>query len=595
MSERQIPVQESGVQLEIVFEAMADSVFLYDTQGRIRYINPIGRRLFAIDEQPDYTSRAFHERLSHYAPRDETGLPMPPEHWPVKRVLQGEVLTGSHAADMILTTYDGRLLHTSISGAPIRDADGQVTGAVFIIRDVTERRNMERRMQESLNGLLAMAETLVHEPPTGDDMPGDGVCAANTTGTMRQMLELTRHVLNCQRVAVIAIEPETEMLRPLAIIGVEQRLEQIWFESIERMSLREYMFEVGLLASLHSGEVVIRDGRYSPLYVFLKPPRQHTILTAPMYLGNQLIGLLSLDFNEHDHQYTRQEFDIAGAAARLATLVIERERLTQEREEARASALALSEANRRMDDFLSIASHELRTPLTSIKGNVQLAERKMAKLNLFRSRYPQELAREHDFVHSLLERTDRQTELINRLVGDLLDVSRIQSDKFELHMELRDLASIARDVVYEQRIVVHPREIIFEQLPESPDTCNTPVSVLVDADRIGQVMANYITNALKFSDPGSPITVRLDVQNGIARIGVHDEGPGLSEDEQAHIWERFYQSRSIAVKNGSSVGLGLGLHICRTIINRHGGDVGVQSFPEKGVTFWFTLPVMQTQ
>ncbi|HLX40923.1 MAG TPA: ATP-binding protein [Ktedonobacteraceae bacterium] len=589
MYEQQATTQANTVQLEAVFEAMADSVFLYDAQCRLSYMNLAARRNFSIDMQPDYTSRSFYERLSQYHPRDEYGRPLPPEQWPINRVLHGEVLTGANAAEMIMTTVDGREIQANLTGAPIRDADGRFAGAVFVIRDVTERRQLERRVQDSLNGVLAMAETLVHVP---SDVPlatmKDGEYVASIAQTMRQLLDLTRHVLNCLSVGVVAIEPETEMLRPVATVGLPPEHEHIWYESTARISLSEYVHDAVLIARLHANEVVLRDVAHAPLYIHLRQQRPNTVLTAPLSIGNQLIGLLSLNFSDYPHQYTPHEMNLAGVAAKLAAIVIERERLMREYDVARASEMALRESNRRMDEFLSMASHELRTPLTSIKGNVQLAERSMAKQVLSRAIYPDELVREHDFVHSLLVRADHQTELLNRLVGDLLDVSRIQADKFELHLSLCDLASIVRNVIYEQRQIAPDRDIILE----IPVAIAAPVNV--DVDRIVQVIMNYITNALKYSEPDSVIHVCMRVVDNMAYVAVRDEGPGLSPDDQVRVWERFYQVQGITVKSGSSIGLGLGLHICRTIIARHSGKVGVQSAPEKGSTFWFALPIVKS-
>lgn len=586
MFEQQTATQANTLQLEMVFEAMADSVFLYDAQCRLCYMNLAARRNFSIDSQPDYTSRSFYERLSQYQPRDEYGRPLPSEQWPVNRVLNGEVLTGANAAEMIMTTVDGREIHANMTGAPIQDAEGRFNGAVFVIRDVTERRQLERRVQDSLKGVLAMAEALAHvqiDVPAGAMKEGEH--AAGIAGTMQQLLELTRHVLNCHSVGVVAIEPETEMLRPVATVGLPPEYQHIWYESTARISLHEYVHDTSLIERLRANEVVLRDVTHAPLYTYLQQQRPNAVLTAPLCIGSQLIGLLSLNFSDYPHKYTPHEMNLTGVAAKLAAIVIERERLMHEREVARASEMALRESNRRMDEFLSMASHELRTPLTSIKGNVQLAERRLAKQVMSRAKYSDELVREHDFVHDLLIRADRQTELLNRLVGDLLDVSRIQADKLELHLNLCDLAAIVRDVVYEQRQIAFNRDIILE----IPTAISAMVNV--DADRIAQVIMNYVTNALKYAEPEGLIQVCMYEVEGMVYVAVQDEGPGLSADEQDRIWERFYQVQGVQVKSGSSIGLGLGLHICRTIIDRHNGTVGVRSVAEKGSTFWFALPV----
>jgi signal transduction histidine kinase len=117
------------------------------------------------------------------------------------------------------------------------------------------------------------------------------------------------------------------------------------------------------------------------------------------------------------------------------------------------------------------------------------------------------------------------------------------------------------------------------------------IPILADPDRIGQVLTNYISNALKYSEATKPVEVQLTCEGQVACIAVRDEGPGLSNEEQQRVWECFYQAPDIKVLSGSGVGLGLGLYISQTIIQRHHGQVGVQSTPGKGSTFWFTLPI----
>jgi signal transduction histidine kinase len=118
---------------------------------------------------------------------------------------------------------------------------------------------------------------------------------------------------------------------------------------------------------------------------------------------------------------------------------------------------------------------------------------------------------------------------------------------------------------------------------------------MADPDRIGQVVTNYLTNALKYSIAAMPVDVHLTVEQGLARVAVRDRGPGLPLEEQQRLWQRFYRVAGINVRSGSGVGLGLGLYICRSIIERHYGEVGVQSAPGQGSTFWFTLPLIENE
>lgn len=247
------------------------------------------------------------------------------------------------------------------------------------------------------------------------------------------------------------------------------------------------------------------------------------------------------------------------------------------------------EANYRMEEFLGVASHELRTPLTTIKANIQLAIRRLKAVIQLSETVSAEVVAKVDAAQDMLLRAERQVGVLNRLVGDLVDISRIQTDKLQLylHQEPTDLTFIVREAVQEQ-CKAAPERIILLEAPT-----DTLAPVLVDSNRIAQVLTNYLNNALKYSEPDKPIQVTLTVEDDVARVSVRDEGPGLAPQEQERIWECFYQAERIKVLNGSNVGLGLGLHISQTIIAQHQGQVGVQSASGDGSMFWFTLPLVK--
>ncbi len=244
--------------------------------------------------------------------------------------------------------------------------------------------------------------------------------------------------------------------------------------------------------------------------------------------------------------------------------VTEQERLLHEQTEAKARELALQETARQMDTFLGIASHELKTPLTSLKGNLQLAKRQL--LHLKREEAMTTLIR----LESFLDRAERQVNMQKRLINDLIDITRIQTNQLNLQLARCDLVRIVREVVEDQRILVPTRVIRF-------DTSTLQAEVVADADRAEQVVNNYLSNALKYSEAEQPVGVRLEREEAMIRVKVADCGPGLSAMQQQQIWDRFARVGGIEVKSGTGVGLGLGLYICRNLIERQGGQVGVES------------------
>jgi PAS domain S-box-containing protein len=239
------------------------------------------------------------------------------------------------------------------------------------------------------------------------------------------------------------------------------------------------------------------------------------------------------------------------------------------------------EVERRKQEFLSMVSHELRTPLTSIMGFIDL-------VLLYSELFPRPLSPEAEQLLGKMEtglkRAMRQVEVETRLVEELLEVTRLEMHKFELSLQQENLVTIVQETVANQQQAACTRQI---ELVLPPDEL---VPVIADAGRIGQALTNYLTNALKYAPVDQPVSVRLEVAGSSVRVSVRDQGPGLTAEQQSRVWERFYQVAAPG-QQGPDRGLGLGLAIARAIIEQHQGQVGVESTPGRGSTFWFTLPI----
>jgi signal transduction histidine kinase len=276
---------------------------------------------------------------------------------------------------------------------------------------------------------------------------------------------------------------------------------------------------------------------------------------------------------------------------RQGMAVFEHARAQREREEARgreqaaqASERALREANRQLETFLGMAGHELKTPLTTLQLSLQRMQRR-ARLSASSGGDVAGPAREAAAAPGGdLQRSLEQLERLNRLVNDLLDTSRIQAGRLELALQETDLQAIVRARVEEQR-QGFPERTIHLHLPE------VPAPLLADADRLGQVVTNYLTNALKYSPEDRPVDVGVGLEGQQGRVWVRDQGPGIPLAEQERLWDRFHRVPGIEVQSGSGIGLGLGLHISKMIVEQHHGQVGVLSRPGQGATFWFTVPL----
>jgi len=221
--------------------------------------------------------------------------------------------------------------------------------------------------------------------------------------------------------------------------------------------------------------------------------------------------------------------------------------------------------SRRKDDFLSIASHELKTPLTSIKAYMQLLERESKHNPQFKP---------------YVERTLSQVDKLNSLISDLLDISKIQSGKLEFNKKEFDFDSMISGLL-EMTRQNHP-DYQLEY------TGHAGVPVYGDEMRLEQVVTNFISNAIKYSPKEKKIIIHTRSDESNVHFSVTDFGIGISKEEQKNLFRKFYRASEAAPY---FQGMGLGLYICSEIIKRHNGSVGVDSEPEKGSTFHFTIPL----
>lgn len=349
--------------------------------------------------------------------------------------------------------------------------------------------------------------------------------------------------------------------------------------------------EHALLSPDERGDMLqLRDEHGHPLPAEQRPVTR--MLNGEVLTGNNTMDIILRALDGHELQLnisgtpTRDSEGKLVGGIMIFRDVTERRRLERSTREALEGLL---EANRRMDEFMSIASHELKTPLTTIKGYIQLVARRLKNIAHMETAHESEQKQALESSWELLERTDVQVERLGRLVNELLDVSRIQANKLELHLEPCDLTSIVQDIIQDERQEIPERPIHLEL----PSDHSAPV--IVDADRIGQVVSNFLSNALKYSAADRTVEVRLEVEAESAKVFVRDEGPGLAPEDQKRIWERFYRVQGIEVQSGTGGGLGLGLYICWTIIKLHSGLVGVDSTPGVGSTFWFSLPLAKEE
>jgi signal transduction histidine kinase len=234
----------------------------------------------------------------------------------------------------------------------------------------------------------------------------------------------------------------------------------------------------------------------------------------------------------------------------------------------------LREAVRLREEFLSVASHELRTPLTPLKGFAALTLNRMEKLGDFPER---------ERTLKALRSMARQTDRLTRLVDDLLDTSRIQAGRFELERARVDLVPLVREVL--ERFELRGQEGLRFFL-ESPEL---PVEGTWDGPRLEQVVTNLLSNAVRYSPQGGTVRVSFHITPMDVELQVRDEGIGIPPESLAQLFQPFARASNATARHFG--GLGLGLFICREIVQRHGGAIWAESpGAHRGSCFHVRLP-----
>ena len=226
------------------------------------------------------------------------------------------------------------------------------------------------------------------------------------------------------------------------------------------------------------------------------------------------------------------------------------------------------------DQFLSMASHELRTPLTPLKATLELLIRQSESgVGLTPERQ-----------RATFERLTRQVDRLTRLIGDMLDVSRLQSGRFALTVAPMDLTALAHEVLERIQSTRPERQGLL-----SLDVPEGPLVGRWDEQRLDQLLTNLVENALRYSPPGTPVSMRVREEEGQVRVDVEDQGIGIPGESLPQLFTPFFRARNAAEHYAG--GLGLGLAICREIVERHGGRIQASSEgPGKGTCFTVWLP-----
>ena len=272
------------------------------------------------------------------------------------------------------------------------------------------------------------------------------------------------------------------------------------------------------------------------------------------------LGLIQLS-DKYTDEFTEADEAILVQLAQLASVAIENSRLYS------AAQQALQVRN----EFLSVAAHELKTPLTALLGNAELVQRRLVREGNL-----------HERTQHSLEVLVVQARRLNKMIGDLLDLSRLETGQLRLEMVALDLHALVRRALAEVEPALTNHTLAYAGT-------DSAVTVVGDELRLEQVLHNLIQNAIKYSPDGGTVTVGLEQEPEVIRLWIADQGIGIPREALPNLFRRFFRADNAAARQIS--GVGIGLYVVHEIVERHGGTIDVASTEGAGSTFTVCLPI----
>ncbi|PZR26357.1 MAG: histidine kinase [Citrobacter freundii] len=515
--------EERHAMLAAIIESSEDAIISKNLDSRITSWNKAAERMFGYTEQ-----EALGQLIYIIIPHDR----MDEEIMIISNLKKGNRV---EHFETVRRSKNGRLIHVSITVSPIKNAQGVIVGASKIARDITQKKQYEERLQ------------LIHSI-------GKVISAQLDVNTILQKVTDATTLLAGAAFGAFFYNKTDSTGESYTLYTLSGATKA----DFERFGMPR---NTAVFKATFDGEGIVRsaditkDPRYGrnaphsgmpkghlPVVSYLAVPvvSQSGVPIGGLFFGHPEVGVFN---DEHE--------TLVAAIASQAAIALDNAKLYDE----------INALNSKKDTFIGFASHELKTPLTTIKGYLQLAEA---------AEIP---------AQDILPKITKQLTRLEGIIADLLDISKIQAGKLDLHFNRSSLKDILKESIESVDFTDHIIEL---------DNPAEEVEVNVDQQKIMQVLVNLLTNAVKYSPSGTRITVSALIIGDEVQVSVSDEGAGIPPEHREKIFSQFYR---ISSDRKAPKGMGLGLYISKEIIEGHMGKIWVEGEEGQGATFRIRFPM----
>lgn len=535
--------REQREHLRVTLASIGDAVIATDETGLITFMNPIAQALTGWIE-----SEAIGKPLPEVFRIINESSRQTVEN-PVEKVIREGTIVGL-ANHTLLISRSGREIPIDDSGAPIRGEENRMIGVILVFRDITERKASETLITETLSKTQDLYEITRR------------LSVATTADEVLNALGSSRGLRGLYHAAALIFDTVWEETPPASYRVIAGLRPDVAFSGHvgERRPLESHPFHA---LFNRSTPVMVSDIAGDERFSDMIESEIHSVISSPLVSGDKWYGQLSL-FSRQPVEWTEKELGHIKGLVDLVATVLQNIQLFEMEKSARQLA---EEANHLKLRFLGMISHELRTPLTSIKGFAS-------------SLLAHDVQWDEESRQQFITIIDSEADKLKNLIEQLLDLTSLEAGTLRIQARGQSLPDILNSAMPQLQMITARHQLTVRVPDDLPP-------VVADSQRIGQVLVNLVQNATKYAPFNSEIVITAKPVDGHLQISVQDRGPGIPPEARSYVFEAF---RQVDDPKRFKSGAGLGLAICKGLVEGHGGHIWIDDYEFGGTIISFTLP-----